>query len=87
MGSSYGPFLAEAPQAKGVLFDLPGVVQGVTETLDGRIECAGGDFFEGVPFGGDCYTMKHILHDWSDEHCRTLLQQGRRAHGADGRRP
>ena len=66
--------LASAPQAKGVLFDLPGVVQSVTETLDGRIECAGGDFFEGVPSGGDCYTMKHILHDWSDEHCRTLLE-------------
>ena len=65
--------LAKAPQAKGVLFDLPGVVQGVTETLDGRIECVGGDFFQSVPAGADCYTMKHIIHDWSDEHCRTLL--------------
>ena len=65
--------LAEAPQATGVLFDLPGVVQGVTETLDGRLECVGGDFFQGVPAGADCYTMKHIIHDWSDEHCRTLL--------------
>ena len=33
----------------------------------------GGDFFESVPPDGDCYTMKHILHDWSDEHCRKLL--------------
>ena len=65
--------LANAPQAKGVLFDLPEVVVGITETLDGRIECVGGDFFERVPPGGDCYTMKHIIHDWSDEHCRTLL--------------
>ena len=65
--------LAEAPQASGVLFDLPGVVEGVSETLDGRIKCVGGDFFESVPGGADCYTMKHIVHDWSDEHCRTLL--------------
>lgn len=66
--------LTNAPQATGVLFDLPSVVQGATETLDGRIECVGGDFFQGVPSGGDCYTMKHILHDWSDEHCRTILR-------------
>ena len=65
--------LAEAPQAKGVLFDLPDVVKDVTETLDGRIECIGGDFFQSVPAGADCYTMKHIIHDWSDEDCRMLL--------------
>ena len=26
-----------------------------------------------MPAGGDCYMMKHIIHDWSDEHCRRLL--------------
>ena len=26
-----------------------------------------------MPGGADCYTMKHIIHDWSDEHCRMLL--------------
>jgi len=66
--------LAQAPQATGVVFDLPGVVEGAdTETLGDRIECVGGDFFEAVPAGADCYTMKHIVHDWSDEHCRILL--------------
>ena len=66
--------LAKAPDAQGVLFDLPGVVEGVDrEELGNRIELVGGDFFEAVPEGGDCYTMKHIIHDWGDDACRTLL--------------
>ena len=66
--------LAKAPEAKGVLFDLPGVVDGVNrDELGERIACVGGDFFKAVPEEGDCYTMKHIIHDWSDDHCRTLL--------------
>ena len=32
-----------------------------------------GSFFERVPDGCDAYIMKHIIHDWSDEHCRTIL--------------
>ncbi|HSF14245.1 MAG TPA: methyltransferase [Vicinamibacteria bacterium] len=66
--------LGKAPQARGVLFDLPGVVDGDDrDELGERIERVGGDFFEAVPGGGDCYTMKHIIHDWSDDHCRKLL--------------
>ena len=72
-GALLRAILTKAPKATGVLFDLPDAIQGATDTLDGRIECVGGSFFEGVPPGGDCYTMKHILHDWSDDHCRTLL--------------
>jgi hypothetical protein len=64
--------LAKAPQAKGVLFDMPGVVEGSGDLGD-RIERVGGDFFEAVPSGADCYIMKHIIHDWSDEHCQRLL--------------
>ena len=32
-----------------------------------------GDFFREVPRGADGYVMKHILHDWSDEHARSIL--------------
>ena len=40
---------------------------------DGRIAIEAGSFFERVPDGCDAYLMKHIIHDWSDEHCRTIL--------------
>ncbi len=66
--------LAKAPQAKGTLFDLPGVFEGdPIDTLGGRITCVGGDFFAAVPEGGDCYLLKHIIHDWDDDRCRALL--------------
>ncbi|KAK3194500.1 hypothetical protein Dsin_025810 [Dipteronia sinensis] len=37
------------------------------------VEHVGGDMFESVP-KGDAIFMKWILHDWSDEHCLTLLK-------------
>src|SRR5262249_19555088 len=40
----------------------------------GRITIEGGSFFERVPDGCDAYIMKHIIHDWSDEHCRMILK-------------
>ncbi|KAE8777820.1 Caffeic acid 3-O-methyltransferase [Hordeum vulgare] len=33
----------------------------------------GGDMFQKIP-SGDAILMKWILHDWSDEHCATLLK-------------
>jgi hypothetical protein len=66
--------LAKATHASGTLFDLPGVFEGGDiDTLGGRIACVGGDFFTSVPEGGDCYVLKHIVHDWDDERCRTFL--------------
>jgi hypothetical protein len=66
--------LSKAPKARGTLFDLPGVFEGGDiNTLGGRITCVGGDFFASVPQGGDCYLVKHIVHDWGDDRCLTLL--------------
>ena len=77
--------LAKAPNAKGTLFDLPGVFEGDgIDTLDGRITCVGGDFFTTVPEGGDCYLLKHIVHDWDDDRCRALLTNIARAMDSAG---
>src|SRR4029079_7930974 len=46
-------------------------------TLGGRVEVVGGSFFDSVPPGGDTYLMKHILHDWGDEHCVRILRHVR----------
>ena len=37
-----------------------------------RLEYVGGDMFIGVP-RADAYVLKHIIHDWDDEHCHRLL--------------
>jgi hypothetical protein len=79
VGGGHGFFLKtileKAPNARGTLFDLPGVVEGAdVNALGDRIKGEGGDFFRSVPAGGDCYTLKHIIHDWSDEQCIIILK-------------
>jgi O-methyltransferase domain len=47
--------------------------QGIPE-IQGRYEVVSGSFFESVPKGADAYLMKHIIHDWDDERCITILK-------------
>jgi hypothetical protein len=49
------------------------------------LDVEAGSFFERVPRGCDAYMMKHIIHDWSDEHCRTILRLIRAQLPAHGR--
>lgn len=63
--------LESAPEAKGILFDQPQVVENAN--VSDRVEVVGGDFFEEIPVEADIYLMKFILHDWSDEQSETIL--------------
>ena len=78
-GSNITSILQQYPAMKGVLFDLPYVVDRARE----RVEAAGvsnrcqlieGNFFESVPEGADAYLMRHIIHDWDDEKSLTILR-------------
>ena len=53
--------------------------------LTARIETAGGDFLDGVPAGADAYLMKHIIHDWDDEHSKRILSHCRHAMAPGGK--
>jgi hypothetical protein len=88
VGGGHGRLLAailqHAPNARGVLFDMPSVVAGATHNLQSlgvasRVEIVGGDFFQSVPSGGDCYVAKTIIHDWSDDDARKILRNVRSA--------
>ncbi|EFA84613.1 hypothetical protein PPL_01603 [Heterostelium album PN500] len=57
---------------KGICFDLPSVVAD-TKSEDSRFSVVGGSFFDSVP-EADCYTIKNVLHDWSDEKCIDILR-------------
>jgi hypothetical protein len=93
IGGGHGVLLASIlekyPAMRGVLFDLPEVVAGVPAdrlaACGGRLDVEAGSFFERVPHGCDAYMMKHIIHDWSDEHCRTILRLIRAQLPAHGR--
>lgn len=76
--------LAGYPEPRGVLFDLPHVVRDAPALiaergLADRIVIEEGSFFEGVPAGGDAYLLSHIIHDWSEDQCLTILGNCRKA--------
>ncbi len=71
--------LKKYPKMKGIVMDLPHVVEGANKAIQaqglaGRAQGVSGDFFKAVPKGGDAYIMKHIIHDWDDEKSVTILK-------------
>jgi hypothetical protein len=69
---------------RGVLFDLPHTIRDApaliaARGLADRITTAAGSFFEQIPPGSDAYMLSHIIHDWSEAQCLTILGNCRRA--------
>ncbi len=64
------------PQAKGILFEQPPVLEGnilAKENVAERLMLVSGDFFNEIPVVADIYLMKFIIHDWNDEQSITIL--------------
>ncbi len=78
-GSKITAILQRYPTMRGLLFDLPHVVERarphmVDAGLSERCQLVGGNFFESIPAGADAYLMRHIIHDWNDEQSLTILR-------------
>ncbi len=74
--------LQACPGERGVLFDLPHVVERnriEDAGLKDRCEVVGGDIFGELPGGGDLYMMKSVLHGWTDSEVVSILRGIRRA--------
>lgn len=91
VGGGHGVLLAgiltATPDARGVLYDLPDVVEGAPSLLaqhgvTDRVRVEGGSFFDSVPSGGDAYVLKNVIHDWADEPAIGILRNVRAAAGA-----
>src|SRR5262249_48925093 len=90
LGSLLGAVLKAYPDMRGILSDAPSVIESARHEidkyrLDGRCERAGIEFVASGPAGGDAHMMKHIIHDWDDEHwlrilknCHAVMQPGGR---------
>ena len=77
------------PDMRGVVFDLPHVIEGTKKALAAsahaaRCEAVGGDFFVSVP-KGDAIIMSHIIHDWDDERSVTILKNCAKAVPRNGK--
>ena len=89
-GALISSILAANPALRGILFDIPPVIESARGRigeagLAGRCELVAGDFFASVPAGGDAYVLKWVIHDWDDEHSVAILGSCRRAMARDGR--
>ncbi|NOX92129.1 MAG: methyltransferase domain-containing protein [Gammaproteobacteria bacterium] len=85
-GDLLSTILQAYPQAKGVLLDLAHAAEQANERfeslgLSGRCTFVKGNFFESVP-KADVYILSHVIHDWTDEQCITILENCRQANPA-----
>lgn len=76
--------LRDNPSTRGILFDLPHVIARAGEGMErtefsDRLQATAGDFFVGLPEGGDVYLLAQILHDWDDDRSRAILESCHRA--------
>ena len=69
--------LSRAPEASGVLLDLPAVA--ARAAPHDRIQIIGGDFFSDQMPVCDLYLMMSVLHDWADDEAAAILANLRRA--------
>src|SRR5882724_8677273 len=89
-GNMLAAILGRYPEPRGLLFDRPHVVVDAEKSLKAngvtdRVTVEAGDFFLSVTSGGDAYILSHILHDWNDDQCLTILGHCRKAMRPDGR--
>lgn len=94
IGGGHGALLAAVlrkhPHLKGTVFDQPYVAANAVkalaaENLAQRCDAVGGDFFESVPAGADCYMMKFIIHDWDEQRAARILLNVRKSIARGGK--
>jgi SAM-dependent methyltransferase len=83
VGGGYGELLVAILQSysdvRGVLFDLPHVIEGARSRIEemrlrDRCELIAGDFFASVPGGADAHLLKGVLHSWDDGRSAAILR-------------
>lgn len=89
-GKTIAEVLKRHPQLQGALFDLQHVVERAKSNLDAagvsnRCQLVGGNFFEKIDVQADAILMRHIIHDWDDAKCVTILKNCRAALNSGGK--
>jgi O-methyltransferase domain len=82
-GNLLAAILSHHRKLRGILFDLPHVVHDApalikARGLTDRIAIQSGNFFESVPATNGAYLLSHIIHNWSEARCLTILGNCRR---------
>lgn len=95
VGGGYGqllpPILAQQPDMRGIVFDLPRCRDGALRVFEktklaSRCEFVAGSFFaDALPAAKDAYILKSVIHDWDDARSLVILKNCRAAMGAGSR--
>jgi hypothetical protein len=88
-GMVLAAILLAHPGLRGRVLDLPPTAAAAAKRfaaagLGDRASAVAGSFLDPLPAGADAYVLSDILHDWDDDHARTILTGCRRAAGPDG---
>lgn len=88
-GTVLAAILQAHPGPRGRVLDLAATSAAATERfaaagLGARAGVVTGSFFDPLPVGADAYLLSDILHDWDDDHARTILAGCRRAAAPGG---
>jgi O-methyltransferase domain len=70
-GALLRALLAQRPELRGIVFDLPETERDEASFGD-DLTFVAGSFFESVP-AGEAYVLSGILHDWDDESAARIL--------------
>ena len=70
--------LDRAPKARGILFDVPAVIDSLDVEHE-RLRTQAGDFFVDALPAADAYLLMQVLHDWGDTESVEILSAIRRA--------
>lgn len=89
-GSQITEILTKNTKLQGILFDLPHVIDRAKASiqasgLQDRCRLVSGSFFDAVPAGAGAYLLRHIIHDWDDDKCLTILRNCHRAMSSDSK--
>ena len=82
--------LAAYPRLRAILLDRPEVLEEARhelaeQGLEERCTLVAGDFFAGIPEGGDTCMLKWVIHDWDDESAVRILSNCWKAMKSGGR--
>ncbi|XP_050370616.1 (S)-scoulerine 9-O-methyltransferase-like [Argentina anserina] len=70
-GSSLAKIVSMYPHIHGINFDLPSVIAQAPKHQG--VKHVGGDMFGSIP-KTQSFTLKLILHNWDNEHCKKILR-------------
>ena len=89
-GNTLIPLLTANSTMRGILYDLPFVIDGAKPVIAAsgigdRCELIEGHCLHSVPEGGDIYIMMFVIHNWDDQRAIKILQNCREAMAEGGK--